>query len=338
MESMSWRETTLHERNRRIFADEIDPFLPDRVLDFHVHLLSPGVLPAGETYNCAGHRVRRYGLPELTRDLAEIYLGRETLAVCFGFPDPAYDQRRNDAYVAAQCDRRRFFPFRLVAPDEDRDVLRRDLCQGRFLGLKPYPDYVRSRPLAEVEVDDMLPPWIMEIAHELRLPIVLHLPRPGRLADPLNQQQVKRLCRRYPQATIILAHVGRAYFLRGVVGQLEALKKLPNLYVDLAMLNHAEVLEYLFRTFPEERILYGTDLPIAVAPGKSVEINHQYTYITPAPWPLAIHDATPRIRYTSFLYEELRAIFAAAKHAGRGKPFLRRLFCDNGGALLGVGG
>ena len=35
-----WRETPKHERNLKIFREEIDDFLPEKILDFHVHLLN----------------------------------------------------------------------------------------------------------------------------------------------------------------------------------------------------------------------------------------------------------------------------------------------------------
>ncbi|MCX7935824.1 MAG: amidohydrolase, partial [Planctomycetota bacterium] len=165
-------------------------------------------------------------------------------------------------------------------------------------------------------------------------PTAGRIPRRERLADPLNQEQIISLCRRWPQAKIILAHVGRAYYLRCALGNLERLKCLPNLWYDLAMLNHWEVLEHLFAVVPPDKALYATDMPIALAPGKSVEINHQYTYITPLTWELAIRDTRGRIEYTSFVYEELRAIRRAVERAGLDQRFLRGLFFDNGMKLL----
>jgi len=70
---------------------------------------------------------------------------------------------------------------------------------------------------------------------------------------------------------IILAHIGRAYYLRNIVGHLERIRTLENVYCDTAMVNHWEVLEYLFQNFDLGRILYATDLPIAVCGGKSIE-------------------------------------------------------------------
>jgi len=336
MKHEDWRETVLQERNRRIFAEELDGFVPGRVFDAHVHVFNPGVVPAGGSFDCAGHPIASYTLDELAADLPAVYPGRETRALCFGIPDPGYDFQRNNQYLGDHCDRRRFFALRLADPGEaDHEAVRRDLASGRFAGIKPYPDYVRTKPLAEVEIDDMLPAWLMEIVNDLGLLVTLHLPRPGRLADPLNRTQVVRLCRRYPRAKIVLAHIGRAYYLRAVVGNLDELKELPNLWYDLAMLNHREVIEHLFRTVPVEKVLYGTDIPLALAPGKSVEINHQYSYVTPVPWKLAICDATRRVRFTSFLYEELRAIRDAAAGAKLSAAAVEAIFHGNAVRLLG---
>ncbi len=237
--------------------------------------------------------------------------------------------------MAEACDGRRLFAFRLIDPIEnDPAAVRVDVEAGRFLGFKPYLTYVRKKDPNQVEVHEMLPAPIMQIADDHELIIMLHIPRSGRLADPLNYQQVRELCEAYPRAKIVLAHIGRAYFLRNVVGNIERYAELPNCYVDLAMLNHAEVLEHTFANFPHERILYGTDLPIAAAPGKSVEINHQYTYVTPVPWELSITDDRGRLQFTSFLYEELRAIRAAAERLRLGSGFVEDLFYNNGMKLL----
>ena len=330
-----WRETTRHERNLRIWREELDDFVPERVLDFHVHVFDAATLPAGQHFDCGGHPIRHYTFEELRDDLAAVYPGRQTAAVCFGLPFAAYDKAANDAYVAGGCDRRRFFALRLVDPAEDPAAVRRDVMDRGIVGFKPYLEYVRKADPNGVEIFEMLPPAHMQIADELGLIVMLHIPRRDRLADPLNQRQIVELCRAWPRARIVLAHVGRAYYLRNVAGNLERLKDMANLYYDVAMVNHGEVLEHLFATVPHERVLYGTDIPIALAPGKSVEINHQYTYVTPAPWHLSISDDRGRIVFTSFLYEELRAIRWAVERLSLGRSFVEALFWDNGMRLLG---
>jgi hypothetical protein len=330
-----WQETTKQERNMKIFREELDGFLPEKILDFHVHIMNEGVIPAGETFSSGGHPIAKYDIEDLKQDLADMYPGRDTLAVCFGLPDPKYDRKRNDRYVAKVCDRQRFFSFRLFDPKEnDPEGVRKEIVDGGFVGIKPYLDYVGKEDPNQVEIHEMLPPWIMDIVNDLGLIVMLHIPRKARLADPLNQKQVPKLCERYPNAKIVLAHIGRAYYLRNIEGQLDGLKGIRNLWFDLAMLNNWEVLEYCFANVPAEKILYGTDLPIAAAPGKSVEINDQYTYVTPVPWHLSISDDHKKLVFTSFLYEELRAIKKAVERLGLSDEFVRKIFFENGVGLL----
>ena len=92
--------------------------------------------------------------------------------------------------------------------------------------------------------------------------------------------------------------------------------------------------EHLFLTVPSDRVLYSTDIPIALAPGKSVEINDQYTYVTPVPWELSITDAHRKLVFTSFLYEELRAIRRVIERAGLDRGFVQGFFHANGMRLL----
>ena len=251
-------------------------------------------------------------------------------------PHLGYDQGANDAYLAEQCDRKRFFPLRLLDPVEDSaESLIQAFDEQGFLGLKPYLNYVRKDDPNFVEIPEMLPDWAMELVNERELMVMLHIPRKGRLADPLNQEQLVTLCQRYPNATIILAHIGRAYYMKNILGQLDALKDLPNLYYDLAMVNHWEVMAYLFEQVDPAKVLYATDTPIAIAPGKSVEINHQYTYVTPKPWSLSISDDHGKLQFTSFAYEELRAIKQAVRHLGLSDAFVEGLFYQNGMRLLG---
>ncbi len=106
------------------------------------------------------------------------------------------------------------------------------------------------------------------------------------------------------------------------------------MYVDLATLNNAEVLEHAFGTLDARRILFGTDAPLALAPGKAVEINDQYACVTPVPWTLSISDEHRKLVFTSFVYEELRAIRKAVERLGLGRDFVRGLFHENGMRLI----
>lgn len=330
-----WNQPPESGYNRRIFDEELDSFLPEKVFDFHVHIAPPDSLSHPTLFSCGGVPLSGYTYEQLAADLELAYPGRRTAALCFGFPHPEYDRGRNNQYVASGADGSRFFPLRLFDPHGDtRETLEQDFDRFRFLGLKPYPNYARPLEVSKAQIDEMLPPWAMEVAHERRLIIMLHIPRPGRLEDPLNRQQIRQLCQRWPGARIILAHVGRAYYRRGIEGYLDELAGFPNLYFDLAMVQHWEVLAYLFARIPVERILFGSDAPIALAQGKAVEINHQYTYVTPRPWSLSLCDPQGKLRFTSFLNEELRAIRQAAETVGYGRSAVEALFDGNARQII----
>jgi len=329
-----WQETTQHERNLRIWDEQLEDFVPDRVLDFHVHIWDRATVGAAEPFSCGGHSLTEYDFDDLREDLRYAYPGRQTSVVCFGLPDVTYDMAANNACVAAGCDHARFFPLRLVDPHEDPDAVRQDVLQSRFVGFKPYLDYVRKADPNEVTIHEMLPARLMRVADELGLLVMLHIPRKQRLADPVNQTQLCELCAAWPHAKIVLAHVGRAYYLKNVVGHLERLKGFRNLYYDVSMVNHWEVLEHLFSVADSDRVLYATDTPIALAAGKSVEINDQYTYVTPLPWHLSISDDHGKLVFTSFLYEQLRAIRRAVERLDLPRSFVEGMFHENGTQLL----
>ena len=331
----AWRTPEERDYNQRIFNEELNDFLPAKLFDAHVHISPPDGFAPDAPFNCGGVPITSYTYDELAADLEIAFPGRHTEAIGFGFHNPKPNHERNNAYVGGSADFRKFFPLRLLDPHRDNAAaVNADIARYGFLGLKPYPDYARPNDIPNAEIPEMLPDWAMAIAHERRLLVMLHIPRSKRLEDPLNRRQLRELCTRWPGAKIILAHVGRAYYLRGVTGFLDDLRGFPNLYFDVAMVQHWEVMAYLFRHVPIERVLFGTDIPIALAQGKAVEINHQYTYVGPRPWSLALCDEKRKLQFTSFLNEELRAIRQAATSAGLSRTETTAFFHDNARALV----
>jgi hypothetical protein len=330
-----WKETTDKEANLVIYNEEIRDFIPSRILDFHVHVFSEDTMKVDDAgVPLPGVRIRNYTIPELQDDMRKIYPGKECSAVVFGFPDLGYDSDANNRYVARNSDHGSVFPFRLIRPEEAPAKVEEELVKHKFLGVKPYLNYVQGKRPEDVEIHDMLPAGIMEVIDGLELMVMLHIPRKGRLADPVNQRQIVELADRYPKAKIILAHIGRAYYLSNIVGHLDRIRQLENVYCDTAMINHWEVLEYLLQHFDRSRIFYATDLPIAVCGGKSIEINDQYTYVTSKPWYLSISDDHGKLIFTSFIYEQIRAIRKAVDRLHLHEDFLEDFFHGNGNRII----
>ena len=327
------------EADRQIYARELHGFLPARIFDAHVHLFDPTCLIPGAQFPPRSIYQKFGGA--FTREqclswAAALLPDHELHWNSFGHPGQIADRDAAAVYTGRSSDQCRFFGMALVSPRDTAEAVIRRVEQNRLVGYKPYLDFVDWKPAREITIHDMLPAAQMEAADARGLAVTLHIPRPGRLADPVNQAQMAEICRRYPRTQIIFAHIGRAYYLRNVIGMLDGIAACPNAYVDTAMVNHEGVLEYAFRNFPRDRILFGSDMPVACLRGKSVEINHQYAYLMGEDYEVgtSIYDAHQAVTFTSFFYEQLRGIRVAAERAGLNSVAIEDIFFNNASRLF----
>jgi hypothetical protein len=318
----------------QVWQEELNPFLPLRIFDAHVHLFASGCLQPGSRFppkSIYGKFGNQFTLQQHL-DWSAAWLPGRTLGLChFGHPSPVADLEASAKYSGAISDCRQRFGLSLVAPWESAETVRQRILTHRLAGYKAYLDFVRDKPKSEITIHDMLPAGQMRVADEMGLAITLHIPRAARLADPLNQRQMVELCRNYPNAKIIFAHIGRAYFLKNVVGFLDRIADCPNAFVDTAMVNHEGVLEYTFRNFPRDRILFGSDAPVAWLRGKSVEVNNQYAYLMGEDYEIgtSIHDRHCTLCFTTFFYEQLRGIRLAAERTRLSAVEIENVFFNN---------
>ncbi len=329
----------VRDTDRQVYEQELKGFLPARIFDAHVHVLDPSCLvpgyqhPPRHVFSKVGgvftHAQCMAWAKALVPEQEFHYNG-------FGLPSYDSDRDASAAYCGRITDNRHFFGMALVSPRDSREAVTRRVVENRLIGYKPYLEFVEGKPKADITIDDMLPAAQMEAADARGLIVMLHIPRPERLTDPVNQAQMVALCRRYPGAKIIFAHIGRAYFLQNILGMLEGIAACPNAYVDTAMVNHEGVLEYTFRNFPRDRILFGSDMPIACLHGKSVEVNNQYAYLMGEDYAIgtSLYDADHAVTFTTFFHEQLRGIKLAAERAGLSRTEIENVFFNNASRLF----
>jgi predicted TIM-barrel fold metal-dependent hydrolase len=95
---------------------------------------------------------------------------------------------------------------------------------------------------------------VFHLAHERRLPMMIH----AGAGDPGVIEQALARARSHSNARLILAHCAVGSFAAAVAG----VKSLPNVFIDTAWWNPADVLA-LIATVPAERILFASDVPFA---------------------------------------------------------------------------
>jgi hypothetical protein len=323
------------------YEQEIRPFLPSRVLDFHAHVWSKAHwnrVPSRDGAKGGTYMVveTEYLSEDLLRDARRILPGREYRAVCFGYPTPAVDVERTNAYVARTAREPWAFPLMIAGRGlAERDTLERTLGNGGFYGYKVYLPW-HGDEYGDLRVQDMLGPVEMELADRHRLVVLLHVPRAGRLADPAIREGVCILSSEYPGARIVLAHCGRCYHPDQMKAAAPALGPLDNVYLDSSMVMDPLVLQILLEHVPSERLLFGTDFPVPAMRGRRVYVlDHWVDLVLPGYPESAYRVQSENIRASFMVYEIIQAIRRAAERVGLTRRQTEAIFHDNGASLLG---
>ena len=320
--------------DKQIYEKELRGFLPERILDAHIHIFDDSCKVPGTEFS-EKNVYQKFGgsfsYEQCLEWAAALLPEQEFYLNSFGQPSFDSDLEASADYTGRISDNQRCFGMALVSPHDSAEAVINRVERNALVGYKPYLNFVDWKEPNDVTINDMLPPEQMQAADERGLALTLHIPRSQRLADPLNQEQMVELCQRYPRTKIIFAHIGRAYYLSNVTGFLNGIADCPNAYIDTAMVNHEGVLEYAFNNFPRERIVFGSDAPIAFLRGKSVEINNQYAYLMGEAYAIgsSIYDADSAVTFTSFFYEQLRGIKLACERAGLSRSEIENIFFNN---------
>jgi predicted TIM-barrel fold metal-dependent hydrolase len=264
-----------------------------------------------------------------------LWPGREVGALVFGFVDPKSDLDVMNAYARQAAQAHDWHALMVPSIHDDADAMLEKVRSGGFLGLKPYWTFVTWVSGDDVTLEDMIPPAMREAADRGGLIVMTHIPRVGRLADPVNIAGIRRLCAEAPRAKIILAHLGRAYFLEAL-GDGLSLADIPNLYADLSMVQDWEVLEVALRAFDRKKLLFALDLPVAQEKGKLVSVNGQRHFFTKRPhkWSAHVDPDGYEVHCTLFAYEMVRAIKKAAERVGLSRVEVEDIFWNNAQRLV----
>jgi uncharacterized protein len=277
----------------------------------------------------------QYGIERLAEDGRMLFPDRPYNAVCFGYPTPAADISRENAYVAQAGARRGFFPL-LLAGNGLMPVaeIEKAVREQGFFGYKVFLNWYGD-DYADVRVQEMVGAAELRLANELGLIVLLHVPGARRLADPRVQEGVREWASRYPNLRIVLAHCGRAYHPDEMAQGIGGIADLKNVYLDSSMVMEPQVLQLVLNSIDSSRLLFGTDLPVAAMRGRRVYVlDHWVDVVLEGYPPSGYRVASDGIRATFMAWEIVLAIKRAAQMANLPDGRLRSIFYDNGIAVL----
>ena len=126
--------------------------------------------------------------------------------------------------------------------------------------LKPYLTYTTTGNRLESDISDFAPEWMFALAHERRMPIVLHLSHYGNmLGDEANIRELRYFSAKYPDAKLVLAHCAMGHHVRKLRLALPAIADLKNIWFDCSGASETMAIYYCLKTFGPERMMWGGD-------------------------------------------------------------------------------
>jgi hypothetical protein len=332
----------------RVFYNEhLIDFLPQRVIDAHTHVWLAAFFRETSVESRGARWPRLVAKENPVEDLLRTYQlmfpRQRVTPLIFSSARPGGDLEQVNGYVS-QVARRHNLPSLMIStPEWSAEKLEHLVSAGGFLGLKPYLCFAPAHIAPQrITIFDFLPHHHLEVANAQGWLVMLHIPRPTRLKDAVNLEQMMEIERCYPNVRLIIAHIGRAYCVEDVGDAFDVLQDTERMLFDFSAQTNAQVMEQLIRTVGSKRVLFGSDLPIVRMRMRRICEGGVYVNLVPPGLYGDVSDE-PHMREVSpeegerlsfFLYEELLAFRRAAEAAGLSSTDLEDVFYNNAARLV----
>lgn len=334
------------ELDWKIYREELEDFLPQQMIDIHTHVwlsaLRRRTKPISRRVTWPSLVARDNSVEDLQETYRLMFPGKKVTPLIFASTERETIEPCN-AYVREAAGKTGFPALYYARPEETADELERKIREGGYVGIKSYLDLSPSYiPEAEVRIFDFFPKHQLRRMNELGAVVMLHIPRHGRLKDPVNLAQMIELKQQFPEIRLIIAHIGRAYTREDIGNAFEVLSACPGLMFDFSANSCEYAMTRLLEAVGPRHVLFGSDLPILRMRTKRIEENGTYiNLVPPGLYGGSAQDSHLREvsreegeKMTFFMYEELLAFKRAASSAGLGKKDLEDVFYNNAKALL----
>lgn len=330
----------LNDLDRRIWNEELDGFVPDKIFDAHTHIYRWAFNTDPDKHSGP---LRNFVQPafedagwNLLDECDELLMpGRKVERLSFPFPySNGCDFEGSNEFIAGEV---KSHPesgaLMLVHPEMTGDDIEAAVEQHGFLGLKPYRFFSSTGDYVHCRITDFLTEHQIAVADRLGLLIMMHLSKPDGISDPQNLDDLESLTTKYPRARWILAHCARAYSSWPIERAGNRLRDMPNTWFDTSSVCESDAIEALIRTVGIERVMYGSDdVPVGVLRGKYIAFGYGWAYLSEQNHNLNLTHCDGRMTFTRF--EQLRAMKRASRATGLTDKQVEALFHDNAVSLI----
>ena len=331
----------MRDIDKRIWEEELEDFVPERVFDAHTHLYTWDHVTDPEREPATWRRVFGERIPVVTWDLLDatdalLMPGRTAQRLTTGVPFHTCDFDAANRYLAEEVGRDPDSgAIMLVHPSMTPEDIAGAVREHGFVGLKPYRVHAVTGDAVECRITDFLPEPQIEAADRLGLMVMLHMSKRLAVGDEENLADLERLTARYPNVQWNLCHCARSYYDGPLLKAADRLQAMPNLWYDISSVCDADAMDVLLEIAGPERVMYGSDdLAAGVARGKYITFGYAWTHLSETNQEFDLSHCDPSMTFVR--YEMLRAFRRAVRRHGYGREEIGKLFYGNAARLLAM--
>lgn len=319
---------TITDADRELFARDLQTFVPERIVDAHVHWYRQSDFPESGRPAMVASGPEIAGSDAFNSAMSELLPGRRVAPIAFPLPNAALDAAAANQFLIDELSRSPQARGQLlVTPADDPEQIRETVRRHGLVGLKCYHVYAPTTPTFQAEISAFLPDAQLQIAHDEHLTITLHIVKSTALADAGNQEWIRDRCQRYPGMRLILAHAARGFNPHHTISGIAAIAGLNNVWFDTSVVTDSGAIEAIVRTFGPQRVLYGSDYPVSQLRGRCVALGDSFFWISAANTQLQVPYADLQLSLIGL--EALRTLKVAAMSLGLSDRDVEAIFCEN---------
>ncbi len=330
-----------NDYDRYVYENELNNFLPDEFVDFHTHVNKLSFESWGSANGGSTWIDKVYDEMQ-TEDLLgcyqTIFPNQKVTPLVFG--GCLCDIDKVNDYVRDDSKKYGFPTLYRSSYDMSPDELEARVKAEGFLGLKPYlsncPPYI---PAKEIRIYDFLPHEHLRVADKNGWIVMLHIPRDGRLKDPVNIAQLMEIEEKYHNLKLVVAHIGRAYSKEDIGDAFELLGKTKNMMFDFTANVCDDAIRACIEAVGSERLLFGSDLPVATMRMYRIVENGVYCNVVPRGLYGKV-DGEPHMKesdedaITLMIYEQIRALKRVATELKLSDKDIENIMANNAKRLI----
>ena len=332
--------------DRLIYERELKDFLPDHIFDVHTHVYRKQDLkprkPGARTVLWPSLVAEENPAEDLAETYRLMFPGKRVDTLMF--TTARADLDTGNAYIV-DCMKKTGWPALYFShPTQSGDEVEAKIREHGFVGLKSYlslsPSYL---PEKEIRIYDFFPHEQLKALNRMGAIMMLHIPRDGRLRDPVNLAQLIEIREKYPDIRMIVAHIGRAYADCDIGNAFEVMEKAGCGFTFDFTANCSEnAIRECLKFAGPKNLMFGTDMPILRMRCRRIEENNTYINLIPP----GLYGDPSQDRHlrevpaeeadsiTFFAYEELLAFKRAAKTLGLSGADVDDVMCGNALRLI----